>query len=303
MKQAPGDFLGRMAAASHARATAAMAQKPAALLAERVRGLAPPPALRLSASGFDLIAELKRRSPALGTLARSSLQIAGQARAYARGGAAALSVLTEPSEFDGDLAHLVEAAAAADPVPARRPPGGAGAPPPDPVPAMRKDFLVLPYQILEARAAGAAGVLLIVAMLDDARLAEMLQLALELELFVLLEVFDEADLERCSRLLPAAGQAVVDGRCRYMVGVNCRDLRTLAVDFGRFAALAPALPGQVPRVAESGVLTDVDAARVASLGYQLALVGTALMRSGDPAATLTGLLAAGRSSVAACIST
>jgi indole-3-glycerol phosphate synthase len=194
-------------------------------------------------------------------------------------------VLTEPAEFSGELAHLVEAAAAAAPVP-----------------VMRKDFLVLPYQLFEARVSGAAGVLLIAAMLDDAALREMLDLALELGLFVLVEVFDRADLDRALAALATAGPALDPGRCRWLIGVNCRDLRTLAVDFGRFAELAPVLPQHVPLVAESGVQTEEEAAQVAALGYRLALVGTALMRATDPAAKLAGLLAAGRGRSRACAS-
>ncbi len=94
----------------------------------------------------------------------------------------------------------------------------------------------------------------------------------------------------------AAGSAIVDGRCRSLIGVNCRNLRSLKVDFGRFAALAPYLPADIPRVAESGVASASQAARVAGLGYGVALVGTALMRAADPAACVAGLLRAGRAS-------
>ena len=235
-----------------------------------------PPALRLSADGFDLIAELKRRSPALGELAGAGLAPAKQAQAYMAGGAAALSVLTEPTEFQGELAHLQAVAEVAQ------------------VPAMRKDFLVSDYQVMEARAAGAGGVLLIAAMLDAATLSGMLQTADRLGLFALVEVFDSADLAHCLPVLAAAGPAVVDDRVRLLLGVNCRNLRTLQVDFGRFAELAPQLPADLPWVAESGVDNPERAAEVAGLGYRLALVGTALMRADDPAAAAGALLAAGR---------
>jgi len=273
------DFLARMAASSRVRAHAAEARRPAGPLAERVRHLPPPPALRLSPQGFDLIAEVKRRSPSAGNLAAGALKIAAQARNYVRGGAAALSVLTEPAEFAGDLAHLKEVAATAAPMP-----------------AMRKDFLVLPYQLLEARAAGAGGVLLIAAMLGDRELREMLRATHQLGMFALVEVFDLPDLERAVPVIRAAGPAIQDGRCRTLLGVNCRDLRTLAVDFGRFAALAPYLPRGVPAVAESGVESVGQAARVAGLGYDLALVGTALMRASDPRRLAVELLEAGRAS-------
>jgi len=268
-----------MAARSRVRAEAAEHRRPAEPLARRVAGLPPPPPLRLSAQGFDLIAEVKRRSPSVGTLASSSLKIATQARNYARGGAAAVSVLTEPAEFAGDLEHLKEAAAASAPVP-----------------AMRKDFLVSPYQLLEARAAGAGGALLIAAMLSDHELRAMLQAAVGLGLFALVEVFDLPDLRRAVGHIAATGPAVQDGRCRMLLGVNCRDLRTLEVDFGRFAALAPHLPRGVPCVAESGVESAAQAARVAGLGYGVALVGSALMRAPDPGSLARELLAAGRAS-------
>jgi indole-3-glycerol phosphate synthase len=273
------NFLARMAASSRVRADAAEVRRPAGPLAERARHLPPPPALRLSPQGFDLIAEVKRRSPSAGTLAAGALKIAAQARNYVRGGAAALSVLTEPAEFAGDLAHLKEVAATAAPVP-----------------AMRKDFLVSPYQLLEARAAGAGGVLLIAAMLNDRELREMLRATHQLGMFALVEVFDLPDLERAVPAIRAAGSAIEDGRCRTLLGVNCRDLRTLQVDFGRFAALAPRLPRGVPTVAESGVESAGQAARVAGLGYDVALVGTALMRASDPSRLAIELLEAGRAS-------
>jgi indole-3-glycerol phosphate synthase len=281
MKQpakSPADFLARMGASSARRAVAGMQRCPALILEARVRKLPAPPLLKLSPQGFDVIAEVKRRSPAAGALAGKALRIVDQARSYARGGAVALSVLTEPEAFDGDLSQLQEVAAAVA------------------VPSMRKDFLVSPYQVLEARAAGASGVLLIAAMLNDAKLQDMLRYAHRLGLFALVEIFDAADLERSVSAIRAAGPAIVDGRCRSLLGVNCRDLRSLKVDFGRFAELAPLLPADIPRVAESGVESASQAARVAGLGYGLALVGTALMRAPDPAAQVAGLLAAGRAS-------
>jgi indole-3-glycerol phosphate synthase len=268
-----------MAASSRVRAEAAERRRPVEPLAQRVRTLPPPPPLRLSPQGFDIIAEVKRRSPSAGNLAASALKIAAQARNYVRGGAVALSVLTEPAEFGGDLAHLKEAAATAAPVP-----------------AMRKDFLVSPYQLLEARAAGAGGVLLIAAMLGDHELREMLRATHQLKLFALVEVFDLPDLQRAAAVISAAGPAIEDGHCRTLLGVNCRDLRTLKVDFGRFAGLAPHLPRGVPCVAESGVESVGQAARVAGLGYDVALVGTALMRAPDPGHLAREFLAAGRAS-------
>lgn len=274
----PSDFLTRMGLSSAQRAAAGMQRCPPLILEARVRKLSAPPPLKLSPQGFDLIAEVKRRSPAAGALAGKALRITEQAHSYARGGAAALSVLTEPEAFDGDLSHLQEVAAAVA------------------VPSMRKDFLVSPYQVLEARAAGASGVLLIAAMLNDAQLQDMLRYAHRLGLFALVEIFAADDLARSVSAIRAAGPAIVDGRCRSLLGVNCRDLRSLKVDFGRFADLAPHLPADIPRVAESGVESPSQAARVAGLGYSLALVGTALMRAPDPAAQVASLLAAGRAS-------
>jgi indole-3-glycerol phosphate synthase len=272
-----GDFLARMAAASHRRLEAALGRRGERELRRLVAALPSPPAPRFTTPGFHLIAELKRRSPSAGALAVSGLSAVEQARCYARGGAVAVSVLTEPEAFDGHLDHLREVASGV--------PG---------LPVMRKDFLVGTYQVLEAREAGAAGVLLIAAMLDPEQLQAMIDCALGLGLFVLVEVFDHADLDACLPAVKAAA-ATPAGGGRVLLGVNCRDLRTLAVDFGRFAAIAPRLPVGVPWVAESGIERPEQAAEVARLGYRAILVGTALMRAADPAAAAQALLAAGRS--------
>lgn len=184
-------------------------------------------------------------------------------------------MLTEPSRFDGDLTHLETVAAAV--------PG---------TPVMRKDFLVEPVQILEARKAGASGVLLITTMLSDAKLREMLDCAWEHGLFVLLESFDEDDLHRSSELLENPVDHDKADAGQLLVGVNTRNLRTLEVDPERLRNLAPELP-TARYVAESGLLVPDDAARVAGWGYRLALVGTALMRSDDPAALVAAMRAAG----------
>jgi indole-3-glycerol phosphate synthase len=265
-------FLERMAAASRERVRRARAVESDAKLARRAERVARPPALHLSE--FDVIAELKLRSPAAGGLADASFDKAAQLKAYARGGAAAVSVLTEPTEFKGDLADLADAAALLAS---------------ESRPAMRKDFITDPYQVLEARAAGAGGVLVIVTMLDDATVRTLVASARECGLFVLLEAFDRRDLERLAELdLPAGDGPPV------LAGVNCRDLRDLDVRFGRFAQLAPYLPAHLPTVAESGIGTADDVATVAKLGYRLALVGSSLMRATDPAATLAALVATGR---------
>jgi indole-3-glycerol phosphate synthase len=280
MSAQPGDFLARMAAGSRRRLTEARAACDEATLAQRAAALPPPPAPRLDRRAFHLIAEVKRRSPSAGALAGEALAPAEQARRYAAAGAVAVSVLTEPDAFEGSLSHVTEVAAA---LPA--------------LPVMRKDFLVGPYQVLEARVAGAAGVLLIAALLEPAELREMLARALRLDMFALVEVFDRGELERCVPAMLAAA-ATPSARGRVLLGVNCRNLRTLAVDFARFAELAPALPRELPWVAESGIDTPTQAAELARLGYGAVLVGTALMRAADPVAAGAALLAAGRAALA-----
>jgi indole-3-glycerol phosphate synthase len=261
-----------MADSSRERVRAARAAESEAKLERRALATAPPPALSLDR--FDVIAELKLRSPAAGGLASGDFDRGAQLTSYARGGAAAVSVLTEPTEFKGELAHLVDAAAQL------RLLGR---------PAMRKDFVTDPYQVLEARAAGAGGVLVIVTMLDDATVRALVDCAQRCSLFVLLEAFDRADLDRLAEFdRPSASGAPL------LAGVNCRDLRDLNVRFERFVELAPYLPRHLPAVAESGIATAADIGAVAGAGYKLALVGSALMRAGDPAAALAELIAAGR---------
>ena len=244
-----------------------------------IRSLPVPPALVFDAHGFDLIAELKLRSPSMGDLSAATPDPLVRLEAYARGGAAVISVLTEPSRFGGELAHLTRAAAVL------RPFG---------VPVMRKDFLVDPYQVLEARACGASGVLLIVRMLPRDRLVAMLDCAAEQGLFVLLEAFDVADLE----LSADVARERRGRRETILMGLNCRDLDTLQIDFSRFERLRGRMPDDWPAVAESGVQACADAARIARLGYRLALVGTSLMQRSDPQAALRELLDTGRAAVA-----
>lgn len=240
---------------------------------DRLSGLAaaarPPIPLRLSDWGFDLIAETKLASPSEGRLAAEeddSATVVGLAQSLADAGPAALSILTEPSRFDGHLSHLEGVSRQVE------------------LPVMRKDFLVDPVQVVEARAAGASGVLLIARILSYEELTDMTDLALSLGMFALIEIFDEADIDRAS--------AVFDREV--LVGVNARDLATLAVDRDQHARLANLLPRDRPLVAESGVLTPEDAREVASLGYQLALVGTGLVKSTRPEELAAEMLAAGR---------
>jgi indole-3-glycerol phosphate synthase len=264
-----------MVRSSAARVAAARERVPEAALRAAAIAEPSPPRLVLAPDGFDLIAELKLRSPSMGDLSAATLDPLRRLEAYAEGGAAACSILTEPTRFDGELEHLKRAADVLTPYG---------------VPAMRKDFLIDPYQVLEARAYGASGVLLIVRMLTRARLTAMLDCAAGLGMFVLLEAFDAADL--------SVAQAVADERAgrdeQVLIGLNCRDLETLAIDATRFAALRDRLPPGWPSVAESGVQSPEDAARVAALGYRVALVGTSLMQRADPRVAVRELLRAGR---------
>lgn len=259
----------------------------AALSAERAAQIDAPdlsaaqPVVPLRLGRFDLIAEIKDHSPAEGALASAGRSRVTQAQHYAAGGAAAISVLTEPSRFSGSLEHLREVVAAV----------------PD-TPVMRKDFLVEPVQIAEARAAGASGVLLIATMLDDVQLNAMLDCAFDHDMFVLLETFNEEDLARTTAILQRPMYQSLAERAQFLVGVNTRNLRTLRVDTQRLERLAPRLPA-ARCVAESGLHTAADAAAAAQLGYHLALVGSALMRSDDPAVLVSEMLTAGSASIAA----
>jgi indole-3-glycerol phosphate synthase len=273
-------FLDRMACESRERVTQALRREDGSSLRRRAAATSPPPAVVLSDEGFDLIAEIKFRSPSSGPFVDSGPErdVAARARTYARGGAAVISVLTEPTAFGGTLLDL-EAAA-----------GATG------VPVMRKDFLVDPYQIWEARACGASGVLLIARMLDDVVLEEMLTNAAEAGMFVLLETFDGADLDRAARARTAR-----ERRSDLWIGVNTRDLTTLSVDPGRLERLAREVPAGTIAVAESGLKTPADAAEAVIWGYRAALVGTALMRAADPEAEVAAMLRAGRDARAAAL--
>src|SRR5271168_4954145 len=174
------DFLEQMAAGSRQRVDAARRACPDADLLARAHASPLPPRLRRDPAGFDLIAEMKLRSPAVGQLKSGEEDVGARVTSYARAGAAAVSVLTEPSRFDGSMAHLELATRVLTPLS---------------VPAMRKDFLVDAYQVTEARLAGAGGVLAILRMLPREALDALIERARELRLFVLLEAFDESDIE------------------------------------------------------------------------------------------------------------
>ncbi len=213
------------------------------------------------APGSSVIAEVKRRSPSKGDLADipDPAALAGE---YAAGGAAAISVLTEQRRFGGSLDDLRAVRAAVD------------------TPLLRKDFVVTSYQVVEARAAGADLVLLIVAALDDDTLRRLHDEARELGLTVLVEVHDEAETER----------AVALGA--ELVGVNARNLKTLAVDDTTFGRLAPLVPDDRVLVAESGISGPPDVKRFVAEGARVVLVGEALVKDGAPreaVAAMTGV--------------
>jgi len=267
------DFLQQMAESSRERVRIARRSVSDAALLDLAQATPLAPALQRHRDGFDLIAEMKLRSPAAGQLKSGDEDVPARVTAYAQAGAAAVSILTEPSRFDGSLAHLQAGARTLAPLR---------------VPAMRKDFLVDPYQVLEARIAGAGGVLVILRMLPRPHIEALLEQARTLGLFVLLEAFDEQDIEQMHDLVATDRGGVV------LAGVNCRDLVTLQVVPHRLEQLARLLPATVPRVAESGVGSAEDARRVSAAGYDLALVGSALMQGGDPRALAAAMLAAGR---------
>lgn len=258
-------FLAEMAAESARRVGEAESSGD---LARRVESSPPARPLSLAPAGFDVIAEVKLASPSAGMLAAGGEEkVVGLAREYAAAGAAAVSVLTEETRFGGSLSHLEAVSAAVD------------------IPVMRKDFLIDPVQITEARASGASGVLLIARMLRGGLLGEMTDLALSMGMFVLLEVFDRTDLDSASSVFDRD----------VLIGVNCRDLTSLRVDPARFRDMAGELPGHLTSVAESGIADTRDVTMVADLGYAAALVGSALVSDGSPGGLLSRLLEAGRS--------
>ncbi len=205
----------------------------------------------LAGSALGVIAEIKRRSPSKGVLA-PDLDPAALARAYAAGGASCLSVLTDGPYFGGGPADLVAARGAVD------------------LPVLRKDFTVDPVQIDEARAMGADAVLLIVAALDDGALADLHAHAVGQGLAVLVEVHDDAELDRALALRP------------HLVGVNARDLSSFAEDLGTGERMIDRIPAGVVAVAESAIRAPADAARMAAAGFDAVLVGEALVRSDEP---------------------
>jgi indole-3-glycerol phosphate synthase len=209
--------------------------------------------------GLAVIAEMKQRTPSMGVLSEDYRPME-LARAYTDGGAAAISVLTHMAGFGGRPEHIQEARLATH------------------LPILRKDFVTDPYEVGEARAAGADAILLIVAALDRSRLAELLRVTRSRGIAALVEVHDEAE----------ADVAVESGA--EVIGVNHRDLRTFKVDLGLTERLRKAVPSDVVLVSESGIHSPEDARRMRDAGADAILVGEVLMRSADPAARLRQLV-------------
>lgn len=251
----PGGTLGRITAEARERA---------ALLSPRVgeleaAALAAPARASLAAAlrggTLGVVAEVKRRSPSKGAIA-PALDAATQAAAYADGGAAALSILTEPAHFGGSLDDLAASAARVA------------------VPLLRKDFIVSAGQLFEARAAGASAALLIARALAPAELDALADHALAIGLEVLIEVRSEEELSR-------AVDAGAD-----VIGVNTRDLETLVIDPAVAERLLPLVPRSVPAVWESGIVSRDDVARAAAAGANAVLVGSSVSAAADPAAAV-----------------
>jgi indole-3-glycerol phosphate synthase len=209
--------------------------------------------------GLSLIAEFKRRSPSAGRLAREEIDLAAQVAAYERGGAAALSVLTDEPHFGGSLADLRAARAACD------------------LPIIRKDFIVDPYQLYEAAVHGADAVLLIVAALDDDALRSLRQEARAIDLDCLVEVHDEGELERALE----AGAEVI--------GINNRNLDDMSVDIATTFELMPDVPAGKTVVAESGISGRAELEELDRVGVDAVLIGGALMEAPDPEAKVREL--------------
>jgi len=231
-------------------------------LADRRPSPRPAEAVLRDGETVKVIAEVKRSSPSKGALAAIA-DPAGLAADYESGGASVISVLTEGRRFGGSLADLAAVRAAVD------------------IPVLRKDFVVTSYQVWEARAHGADAVLLIVAALEQEALVSLVERVHSLGMTALVEVHDPEEVDRA-----------VDAGAR-VIGVNCRDLRTLEVDRSVFARVAPLVPAGIMKIAESGVRGPHDVLEFARAGADAVLVGESLVTGRDPRAAVADLVAAG----------
>jgi indole-3-glycerol phosphate synthase len=213
---------------------------------------------------FAVIAEVKPISPLEGNL--GPISPVEQAVSYQAGGATAISVLTEPTEFGGSLQLMKNVAQTVQ------------------TPVLRKDFIVDPYQVWEARAFGADGVLAIARMFKRGGLRQIVEVAAEADVFILLEAFDSNDLKLIDEVL--------DVEAQLLVGVNSRDLSTLKVRRDAHQALVPHLPPGIPAIAESGIETLEQVRSLSAIGYDGVLVGTALMRSEQPGESVREMIGA-----------
>lgn len=255
-----------MARSSRQRADEAIREHSTEEIRESALSGPPPRALGAFGETFDLIAEVKPRSPSEGAFPVSDPVMV--ADGYRSGGAAMLSVLTEPTSFGGSLEILRRVSAAAD------------------IPVLAKDFLVDACQVYEARDAGADGVLIIARILSEETLAAMIESVEDSGMFALLEAFDGDDIRRITE--------VASGRDNVLIGVNCRDLDTLDIVPERHEQLAGQLPQGSVAVAESAMIVPEDVARIAGFGYSGALVGSSLMRSEDAPRLIRSMVDAGR---------
>ena len=261
-----GDLLGAVVAASRRAAEERERLVPRRALEADMARRAPEGQLfraRLARPGVNVIAECKRRSPSRGVL-RADYDPVAIARAYEQAGAAAISILTEPAFFDGSLDHLRRVRAAVR------------------TPLLRKDFIVTEYQLAEAVACGADAALLIVSALNDHELRRLMTTAETLGLAALVEVHDRTELSR-------AVDAGAD-----IIGVNSRNLRTLAVDPHVLDEVGPAIPAAVVGVAESGLKHSGELDRLRGAGYRAFLIGERFMTAADPGEALAGLLGVGQ---------
>ncbi|HEX8446612.1 MAG TPA: indole-3-glycerol phosphate synthase TrpC [Sphingomonas sp.] len=260
------DRLAQICATTRTHVAAMKAALPMAEIAARIAAATPPRGFRaaldakVAAGGYGLIAEIKKASPSKG-LIRDDFDPPAHARAYAAGGAACLSVLTDRPYFQGDDAFLVAARSAVA------------------IPALRKDFMVDPWQVAEARALGADAILIIAAALDDAQMAEIESAAIDHGMDVLVEVHDRPELDRALALKSR------------LIGINNRDLRDFSVDLARTEELAAHAPPGTTLVAESGITGPTDLARLGRHGVRCFLVGESLMRHADVESATRALLA------------